>query len=152
MAGTTSTRYAAWTNIRGTLTSISTLEHWFDPTVTTDHPEPDSTLSKPVLVMSMGDEVHTDISVGGRYSSVLTINIDGYVNYDSDYIENSCKLCQDVRRAVTTAAPLIAAAIDGVSKVVLGDQDQETGWLDVDGGHVRFRQPVEIHYRTRSAW
>ena len=152
MAGPTSTRLEVWTNIVGSLTDISTVDHWFNPTVSTDHPDPDASLDAPVLVVSFGGESHEEVTVGGRYSSVLTINIDGYVNKDADYIGNCCKLLQDVRRAITGSAKLIARATDGVWQVVLGDTDQETGWLDVDGGLVRFTQPVEVHYRTRSAW
>ena len=153
MAGPTSTRFAAWEQVEDALEAIiSGSGYWFDPTVTTDHPDPDTALSVPCLVMSMGSELMTESTVGHTYHSIVMINVDGYVNHDDDYIENGCKLSQDVRRAVVAIADQLHGIIAPITMLTLGDMDTETGWLDVEGGLVRFTQPVEIHYKTRTAW
>jgi len=153
MAGLGSTRYEAYNLINDELVGITSAGgYWFDPTVSTDPPSPDEVLANPVLVVSFGSEIFTDVTRGHFYTSIFTIYVDGYFTKASTYLHDGCKLSQDVRRAVLAEVDSIADDISPVTSIRLGDMDQETGWLDVDGGQVRFRQPFEIHYKTRTDW
>lgn len=148
-----STRLNAWDLVEDSLQAIVTGNGYWSTvaSVSDQPPNPDATSGGPWLVMSFGGEAFESVTIGGYYSTTQAIHIDAYLYKTGSYVQNSCKLMQDVRRVVTEVLAL-DGAISGVSTVRLVASDQDTGWLEYTGGLVHFRQTIEFRYKTRSAW
>ncbi len=148
-----STRFNAWDLVEDSLEAIIPGNGYWSTvaSVSDQPPNPDATSGGPWLVMSFGGEAFESVTIGGYYSTTQAIHIDAYLYKTGSYVQNSCKLMQDVRRVVTEVLAL-DGAISGVSTVRLVASDQDTGWLEYTGGLVHFRQTIEFRYKTRSAW
>jgi len=154
---TTPTRYLIFEQVVQRLGEIvAGVDYWTSPTVQRlEPPDPDSGDSGPWIVVSFGPENPGEPSVGGRYNSSLTINIDGYVQKSSSAattVDSACKLLQDIRKAILSNIAAIKEDVAECLYVWLADEDTDEGILDYGGGLVRVRQPIVVVYKTGTEW